>query len=82
MGTKTGKHYIVKVQTPLMGWCKKEEETPLLIYDKNDEIVAEYPAPKGLKRVMGGSKKRYLYAHIDPKNKMITLDGLAPEQDF
>lgn len=75
------KEYIVKVQTPMMGWHKEETDTPILIYNEDKTIVEEFPAPKGIKNMMGGELKQYFYAHSDAK-KRIVLDRLAPWQEW
>ena len=74
------KEFIVKVQTPLLGWGKRKHGVPVLIYNEDQSLVTEVPAPKGLKNIMGGECKQYFYATIENNN--FVLGGVAPWQDW
>lgn len=70
------KREIVKVQVSIFS---TDGERRVLIYNEDGSIHEEFPLTADLEREMGKSLKRYFYAHVSKKKKLV-LDGAAPRQ--
>lgn len=69
--------FIVKVQLPVV---TSDPQPKCLVYDQSRRIEREFPATRALRKTMGGSLKRYFYAHL--MDGELPLEGRAPEQTW